>query len=166
MTASAASRLVVMALGAGPDPGMRGAPARLSGWRRRGCRRPPRTGRTARSRRAVPPWRAAAGSTAYWTSCLPTNAADDGWRPRSWPLWPITAPPWRTIGPGTALHRAREETAGSSPRSGRADSLRAGRTTGWRPRSNPLRSFYPNGSGCPQLLCPCWLTPAVASACS
>ena len=37
--------------GGGPGPGMPGVPARPPGWRRRGCRRPPRTGRTARSRR-------------------------------------------------------------------------------------------------------------------
>jgi nicotinate-nucleotide pyrophosphorylase (carboxylating) len=53
---AAASRLVVMApggLGAGPGPGMPGEPGRPPGWRRRGCRRPPRTGRTARSRRSA-----------------------------------------------------------------------------------------------------------------
>src|SRR6516225_5429573 len=47
-------RVVVMALGgqgAGPGPGTPGAPARPPGWLRRGCRRPPRTARTARSRR-------------------------------------------------------------------------------------------------------------------
>ena len=33
------------------DPGMPGAPGRSPGWRRRGCRRPPRMRRTARSRR-------------------------------------------------------------------------------------------------------------------
>ena len=53
MTASAASRTGRMAPGgqvAGPGPGMPGAPARPPGWRPRGCRRSPRTGRTARSR--------------------------------------------------------------------------------------------------------------------
>ena len=47
---------VVMALGgqgARLAPGMPGAPGRPPGWRRRGCRRPPRTGRTARSRRSA-----------------------------------------------------------------------------------------------------------------
>ena len=39
--------------GAGPGPGMPGVPARPPGWRRRGCRRPPQTGRTARSRRSA-----------------------------------------------------------------------------------------------------------------
>jgi hypothetical protein len=39
--------------GARPGPGMPGAPARPPGWRRRGCRRPPRTGRTARGRRSA-----------------------------------------------------------------------------------------------------------------
>ena len=34
-------------------PGMPGALGRPPGWRRRGCRRPPRTGRTARSRRSA-----------------------------------------------------------------------------------------------------------------
>ena len=56
MTVSAASRMVVMApggQGGGPGPGMPGVPARPPGWRRRGCRRPPRTGCTARSRRSA-----------------------------------------------------------------------------------------------------------------
>ena len=64
--------------GARPGPGMPGALGRPPGWRRRGCRRPPRTGRTARvvglhqatsSSRSgsVPPWRATAASTAYWS---------------------------------------------------------------------------------------------------
>ena len=54
MTACAVSELVVMApdgQGARLGPGMPGALARPPGWRRRGCRRPPPTGRTARSRR-------------------------------------------------------------------------------------------------------------------
>ena len=42
-------RCVASALG--PGPGMPGAPGRPPGWRRRGCRRPPRTGRPATSRR-------------------------------------------------------------------------------------------------------------------
>jgi hypothetical protein len=73
--------VVVMARGgqgAEPGPGMPGVPARPPGWRRRGWR-PPRTARTARSRRpatrrphqASPvrslPWRAAAASSAYWS---------------------------------------------------------------------------------------------------
>jgi hypothetical protein len=56
MTALTASRMVVIALGgqgAGLGPGMPGGPVRPSGWRRRGCRRSPRTGRTARSRRSA-----------------------------------------------------------------------------------------------------------------
>jgi hypothetical protein len=36
-----------------PGPGTPGARGRLPGWRRRGCRRPPRTWRTARSRRSA-----------------------------------------------------------------------------------------------------------------
>ena len=50
------TELVVMApggQGARPGPGMPGALGRPPGWRRRGCRRPPRTGRTARSRRSA-----------------------------------------------------------------------------------------------------------------
>src|SRR5580693_5401184 len=39
--------------GSGSGPGMPGALGRPPGWRRRGCRRPPRTGRTARSRRSA-----------------------------------------------------------------------------------------------------------------
>ena len=48
--------LVVMALGCqrpGPGPGVLGAPGRPPGWRRRGCRRLPRTGHTARNRRSA-----------------------------------------------------------------------------------------------------------------
>ncbi len=92
MTASTASRLVVMALGgqgAGPGPGMRGAPARLSGWQRRGCRRRPRRGGLAGV--FLPPghltkqvWFGPAMEGCSGQHCvlellvLPTNAADDG----------------------------------------------------------------------------------------
>ena len=83
--------------GGGPGPGMPGAPARPPGWRRRRCRRPPRTGRTATSRRpchqatsssrsgSVPPWRAAAASTAYWSLlfCRPRKVHSGKNRSRS-----------------------------------------------------------------------------------
>jgi len=90
MSASNCARSGVMALdgaGAGPGPGTLGALGRLPCWRRRGYRRPLRTGRTARSRRSatqatsssrsgsVPPRSAVATRTAYWSFlfCRPRN---------------------------------------------------------------------------------------------
>jgi hypothetical protein len=84
-------------LGACPGPGMLGALGRPLGRRRRGCRRPPRTWRTARSRRPAsrrppragpvrsPPRTAAAASTVYWSLafCRPRKAHSGRNRSRS-----------------------------------------------------------------------------------
>src|SRR5215472_17133309 len=93
--------LVVMALGgrgAGPGPGTPGAPARPPGWPRRGCRRPPRTARTARSRRPAtrrPPPAGPARSRRGWlprpaprtgTSSLPAAEGAPGHEPLAYSL--------------------------------------------------------------------------------